>query len=280
MRGYGESSVYDRHEAYALKESVQDMLELLDHLGREQALWIGHDWGAPVAWSLASHHPERSLGVATLCVPYATLERGLDYFVTLVDRKIYPISEFPAGQYEYMRFYEENFPAATAPMDASPLNFVRAIFRKGSADGAGKPSGTAMVRKQGGWMDGAAQAPELPLDEDVLNREELEVYARGLAKNGFFGPNSWYMNHEANAEYFKQVKHGGRLDLPVLFIGARYDYTCESITSRLTEPMRSLCTNLTEEIVDSGHWMAQEQPGAVNRAIARWLVHVLPDLIE
>jgi len=35
-----------------------------------QAVWVGHDWGSPVVWSLASHHPERCFGVANLCVPY------------------------------------------------------------------------------------------------------------------------------------------------------------------------------------------------------------------
>ena len=70
MRGYGRSSVYRRHEDYALEHSVADMLELLDALGREKAVWVGHDWGSPVVWSLASHHPERCCGVANLCVPY------------------------------------------------------------------------------------------------------------------------------------------------------------------------------------------------------------------
>ena len=70
MRGYGGSSVYRRHEDYALEHAVADMLELLASTGREQALWVGHDWGAPVVWSIASHHPERCVAVANLCVPY------------------------------------------------------------------------------------------------------------------------------------------------------------------------------------------------------------------
>jgi len=70
MRGYGRSSVYARHEDYALEHAVADMLELLDQLGRGPAIWVGHDWGSPVVRSLASHHPERCLGVANLCVLY------------------------------------------------------------------------------------------------------------------------------------------------------------------------------------------------------------------
>ena len=43
MRGYGRSGVYRRHEDYALEHTVRDMIELLDGLGREKAVWVGHD---------------------------------------------------------------------------------------------------------------------------------------------------------------------------------------------------------------------------------------------
>src|SRR5260370_20713596 len=59
MRGYGRSSVYHTHADYALEQIVQDMLELLDAVGQDKAVWVGHDWGSPVVWSLASHHPDR-----------------------------------------------------------------------------------------------------------------------------------------------------------------------------------------------------------------------------
>jgi len=49
------------------------------------------------------------------------------------------------------------------------------------------------------------------------------------------------------------------------------------VTSRLAEPMRRDCAQLTEAVVKSGHWMAQEQPVAVNAALAKWLAVKLPD---
>jgi len=72
--------------------------------------------------------------------------------------------------------------------------------------------------------------------------------------------------------------HGGRLEMPVLFLHAAYDYTCETLTSRLAEPMRRDCGDLTEVVVPSGHWMAQEKPAAVNAALAKWLAVKLPAL--
>jgi pimeloyl-ACP methyl ester carboxylesterase len=70
MRGYGRSSIYSRHEDYALEQVVADMIELLDAIGAERAVWVGHDWGSPAVWSIAQHHPQRCHGVANLCVPY------------------------------------------------------------------------------------------------------------------------------------------------------------------------------------------------------------------
>ena len=66
--------------------------------------------------------------------------------------------------------------------------------------------------------------------------------------------------------------------MPVLFLHGAYDYTCETVDSRLAEPMRRDCRDLTEVIVSSGHWMAQEQPAAVNAALAKWLAAKFPEL--
>ena len=41
--------------------------------------------------------------------------------------------------------------------------------------------------------------------------------------------------------------------------------------------MRRDCADLTEVVVNSGHWMAQERPVTVNAALAKWLAAKLPD---
>ncbi|MEQ8662871.1 MAG: alpha/beta hydrolase, partial [Gammaproteobacteria bacterium] len=143
LRGYGRSSVYPEHADYRQQEVVTDMLELLAELGRERAVWVGHDWGSPTVWNLARLYPERCVAVANLCVPYFTIENGLDSLLALVDRRLYPEDEYPAGQWEYMRFYEENFARATAVFEADPYRTVQMLFRKGDPADAGKPAFTA-----------------------------------------------------------------------------------------------------------------------------------------
>jgi pimeloyl-ACP methyl ester carboxylesterase len=276
MRGYGRSSVYPRHEDYALEHTVRDMTELLDALGRDKAVWVGHDWGSPVVWSLASHHPERCFGIANLCVPYLPEGFAPAKTIPLVDRRVYPEAEFPAGQWDYQLFYEESFDKARTAFEASVPDTVKALFRKGNPAAKGQPSRTALVRRDGGWFGGAGRAPAIPMDADVLTEADLNGYVAALQRNGFFGPDSWYMNHTRNIAFAQRATNHGRISIPVLFLHGAYDYTCETIDSRLAEPMRASCADLTEVAVQSGHWMAQEKPVAVNAALARFLAAKLP----
>jgi pimeloyl-ACP methyl ester carboxylesterase len=276
MRGYGRSGLYARHEDYALEHSVADMLELLAALGRDKAVWVGHDWGSPVVWSLGSHHPDRCLGLVNLCVPYLPGGFTPAKTIPLVNRLVYPEAEFPAGQWEYQLFYEENFAKAVSDFEANVPDTVKALFRKGSSAGKGQPSRTALVRRGGGWFGGAGRAPALPRDAEVLSEADCSVYVASLERNGFFGPDSWYMNHARNTAFADKALDSGRLSMPVLFLHGAFDYTCETLDSRLAEPMREYCADLTEIVVQSGHWMAQETPVAVNAALARFLATKLP----
>jgi pimeloyl-ACP methyl ester carboxylesterase len=271
MRGYGNSELHAEHRDCAIEEIVGDMLELLGHFGRTSAIWIGHDWGSPVVWSIASHHPEAAAAVASLCVPYHPGGFTLENLVALVDRDIYPADQFPAGQWEYFLFYREQFERAHEMFEANVANTVTVLFRRGNPDAIGQPAALAFTRIRNGWFGSASEAPDLPIDTDVLDRASFDVYVEGLSRNGFAGPASWYMNDELNAEYASRSLDGGRLDIPVLFIHARYDQVCETLLSKLAQPMRASCRNLDEAIVDSGHWMAQEQPAAVNTALETWL---------
>ena len=277
MRGYGRSSVYDQHSDYAQEKIVADMITVLDSLGRDKAVWVGHDWGSPVVWNIASHHPDRCHAVSNLCVPYYTLERGLDHTLTLADRDLYPENEFPAAQWDYMRYYEESFAESVAPMDAHVSKWMKLLFRKGNPEDEGKPAMTATARRNHG-MIGMREIPDLPQDEDVVTQEELSIYVSALERNGFFGPSSWYMNHTANTAYALTAHNDGYLDMPVLFLNAQYDYVCECTHSRLAEPMQTYCRNLTEVKLRTGHWMAQEKPVEVNAALTHWLATSVSDI--
>jgi pimeloyl-ACP methyl ester carboxylesterase len=276
MRGYGRSSIYMRHEDYALREIVADMIELLAAIGASRAIWVGHDWGAPVVWSIAQHCPERCFGVANLCVPYLPDGFAPETMIALADRTIYPEDKFPAAQWDYQLFYREKFETACAEFEANVGATVRALFRSGDPSAKGKPARTAFVRANGGWFGANKSAPNVPRDPAVLSEEDECRYVAALKRNGFFGPDSWYMNGDANTAFAQTANANRSLTMPVLFLHGVFDYVCETIDSQLATPMRASCGNLIETTIPSGHWMAQEKPVEVNSALAKWLATQFP----
>jgi len=126
-----------------------------------------------------------------LCVPYFAQGLALKNLIPLVDRSIYPEAKYPAGQWEYMCFYEENFDKARASFEADIPKLVKLLFRRGNPDGRSKPSLTAPVRNDGGWFGGTGKVPDLPMDAAVLTDEDYHKYVAALERNGFFGPDSW-----------------------------------------------------------------------------------------
>tara|TARA_B100000768_G_scaffold157530_1_gene155637 strand:- start:1598 stop:2638 length:1041 start_codon:yes stop_codon:yes gene_type:complete len=269
MRGYGNSSNYSKHKDFALSEAVQDMVELHAALGDGPAVWVGHDWGAPVVWSVALHYPEIVHALANLCVPLG-LEAGVDSIMEHVDRNIYPAETFPKGQWEYQFFYNENFTAAQTEMEANPLKTVKLLFRKGDPAGAGQPASTAYTRINGGWF-GSDGIPDMEVDLDIISANEADIFAEALGRNSFFGPSSWYVNHDYNAAFSAKVR-SAPITKPVLFFHGEYDYVCQTATGTLADPMRARCSKLTEVFVKSGHWMAQERPIEVNAGLTHWLI--------
>lgn len=71
MRGYGRSSAPADAALYTPFQTVGDLVGLLDALQVPDAIVVGHDWGANVAWNAALMRPDRFKAVFCLSVPYS-----------------------------------------------------------------------------------------------------------------------------------------------------------------------------------------------------------------
>src|SRR4029079_17297321 len=69
QRGYGQTDCPEREDAYSMLHLVGDVIGLLDALDAPEAVVVGHDWGAPVAWNTALLRPDRIRAVAGLRMP-------------------------------------------------------------------------------------------------------------------------------------------------------------------------------------------------------------------
>jgi pimeloyl-ACP methyl ester carboxylesterase len=59
QRGYGRSDKPAEVEAYNIMLLASDLVAILDQVGVDNAHVVGHDWGAAVAWGMASFAPDR-----------------------------------------------------------------------------------------------------------------------------------------------------------------------------------------------------------------------------
>ena len=271
MRGYGGSAVPTATAAYAVRELVGDMVELHDALGGAPAVWVGHDWGSPVVWSLASHHAGRCRAVANICVPYVARGFALPNLLPQVDRALYPADTYPVGQWDYFLFYREQFARAAQELEADTAATVAALYRTGSPDAIGKPARSASLRANGGRFGAARRAPAMPRDTAMLSQADYDTLVAAFSATGFGGANAWYMNDAANIAYAAEAPNFGRLALPALFLHAAWDATCNTAHGRLADPMRADCADLSEVKIEGGHELMLERPAEVNDAIAEWL---------
>ena len=69
QRGFGRTTRPADIAAYNVADLSADLIGLLDHVGAEKAVFVGHDWGAPVVWGSAQLHADRVAAVVGLSVP-------------------------------------------------------------------------------------------------------------------------------------------------------------------------------------------------------------------
>lgn len=234
--------------------------------------------GSGIVWALTAHHPQVVTAAINLAVPYRGLELGLDALISTVNREIYPLEAYPSGQWDYQIFHTENPDRAAAILDKDPENTIKALYTPVGSETYKKPSWTSQIRKVGGWFGPLDSAPEKDIETTLLKGRET-IYAKlveTVRKNGTRGPNSYYRNHDANKAYAETSVNGGKLDMPVLFIGGKWDWVCDPGAPRFCIAMRQFCSNLTECTIEAGHWIALEKPEETNAVIARWLATKVP----
>jgi epoxide hydrolase 4 len=76
QRGYNLSDKPQGSGAYRLDRLAADIFALADRLGAKSFDLVGHDWGAAVAWWMASQGPERLKRLAIINAPHPAIWRA------------------------------------------------------------------------------------------------------------------------------------------------------------------------------------------------------------
>ncbi|MGH8972691.1 MAG: alpha/beta fold hydrolase, partial [Acidimicrobiia bacterium] len=70
QRGYSPGARPRGRRAYRLDHLAGDVVALMDAVGVARVHLVGHDFGAAVAWHVATWHPDRLYSVTSLATPH------------------------------------------------------------------------------------------------------------------------------------------------------------------------------------------------------------------
>jgi epoxide hydrolase 4 len=78
LRGYNLTSKPENLHAYGPWLAAEDIRALVEDLGHERFVLVGHDWGAATAWTFALHYPDLLDALVILATPHpATFDIAL-----------------------------------------------------------------------------------------------------------------------------------------------------------------------------------------------------------
>ena len=243
QRGYGRSSKPSEVTDYDVEHLTGDLVALLDHFGYDDATFVGHDWGAMVVWWLALLHPERVDRLVALSMSY--MDRGERPWVEAMEEML--------GDDFYFVDFNRRPGVADAALEANTARFLRNLYRKNVPVAVPEP-GNAMVN--------LAEA-DMPLGDPVMSDRELAVFVAAFESSGFTSNINWYRNVDRNWHLLTDVDPN--IDQPALMIYGAHDRVARN------GHLADFVPDVTEVELECGHWIMDEMPDAVNRAILTWL---------
>ncbi len=268
MRGYGGTSAPQDIGAYTINHLVGDVVGVVNAIGAESAVVVGHDWGAPVAWYSALMRPDMFAGVAALSVPFippiGALPEGVDMNMMM--------AQAAGPERDYYRLFFQEPGTAEADLEADIERTMRGVLYTISGD---------VIRdghREEGW-DGFFPAGEMMSEQLIvpdelpawLTEEDLAFYVSEISRTGFRGGLNWYRNIK-NLPACLAPWVGSTVRQPAFYMGGTTDLIAGN-TPDAIELLRTSLPDLRhlEMIEGAGHWLQQEHPEEVNSALVAFL---------
>jgi pimeloyl-ACP methyl ester carboxylesterase len=264
QRGYGQTDAPPHVGDYTQFHLVGDLIGMLDALEVERAAIVGHDWGGPVAWNAAQMRPDRFPAVVGMSVSWSG-QRGT----------VKPTDAMRAamkGGFLYILHFQEEG-VAEASMDRDIRGTMRRVLYSLSGD-IPRDQARFFNPEATTWDDCLREPDALP---DWLSETDLDVFVGEFERKGTFRHGiNWYRCIDRNWELSAPFA-GLPIRQPALFIGADRDVILGQ-TREGVAATKAMVPNLREPIwiADCGHWLQQEEPEQVNRALIDFLGDVTP----
>jgi pimeloyl-ACP methyl ester carboxylesterase len=262
LRGFGQTDGPEDPASYTVVDVIGDLVGILDHLGIDQAVIVGHDLGANVSWAAPLLRPDRFIAIASLSVPY------LPRLSTSLPEALR--THGPVDSY-LLYFLEPG--RADVELDADPDTFIRSIFYCNSGS---LPAGEVPNMRVGltGRLIDSLQKPdgELPWFDD----EEAGIYTESFRKTGFTGALNWYRSLHRGWELLSAwADHPPQV--PALYLYGDRDIVLTfpgrlEFVAKLPELVPGAHAPLA--IPGAGHFIQLEQPEVVSSALVDFVTDV------
>lgn len=263
LRGYGSSECPTATGHYTTLDVVGDLVALVDALGESDAVVVGNDWGANIAWQAGLLRPDRFRAVAALGVPM--MGRA-----PMAPSRLFPQSD---DAWFYTHYFSQPG-LAEMEFERDVATTLRKIYFSASGDigarDADTPNPFGLVSRNGGLLDSLNDPPSLPA---WLPAADLDEFVQAFSISGFRGGLNYYRNLDRNWEV-QAAFEGLRVEVPALYlVGERDTGLAIPGMHEIIEAMPRIVPNLrgSRVIPRVGHWLQQEAPDLVNAALIEFL---------
>ncbi len=257
LRGFGGSDCPTDKASYTMDTLVADLTGLLDALGHETAVFVGHDWGGIIIWHAAMLAKARVVGAIGVNTPH--LPRGSE-------PPTQAFREMGGADHYILRFQEPGY--AEKIFTGREDDFF--AFMMGKPPAADRLDGLyphiTHIPKMFERFTGRDEA------DIVVGPEDRAYYVEAYRKSGFYGGINLYRNFDANWERMGGVDH--RLAMPCLMVSADADFM---LPPKLAGWMPALCKDVEFNVIEGcGHWTMWEHPEQLNAIMLDWLQRRFP----
>jgi pimeloyl-ACP methyl ester carboxylesterase len=260
QRGYGGTDRPEPIEAYDILNLVADVVGLVDALGERQAVVVGHDWGAPVAWHCGLLRPDVFRAVGLLSVPF--LPRSW------TDPRPTGAMRVIAGDGEFYQLYFQEPGRAEAELEADVRRAMTMFLYALSGDPPPEKRWRFRFNKGEKLLDSGGGPDRLP---DWLTEADLDYFTAEFTRTGFRGPLNWYRNLDRMWELTRFLC-GAKLRQPTLFAAGELDAVI-TMYRPAYDAMEATVPGLRKKVLlpGAGHWVQQERPREVNELLVEFL---------
>lgn len=264
QRGYGRTDRPEGSDAYTQLHLVGDVVGLIDALGADNAVVVGHDWGAVVGWNVALLRPDLVRAVAGLSVPY--VPRGPMSFLAMMRAML--------GDGFYMSYFQQPG-VAEAELERDVSATLRKLLSSGNGDPAtGQLAPVWVVPEGSGLLDVIPQPDGLP---SWLTEEDLGYYGSELERTGFGGPLNWYRTLDSSWELMGAWNNAPLLQPALYMVGERDSFMSYPGSNDMMGSLSAFAPKLdVVTMPGSGHYLQQERPAHVNERLIQFVEGLPP----